>query len=153
MRIFPRRHIYSRASISQRREYPGESSDDDNINRRPYRDWRPPERGRYPSQSGRPLDQRGYPNKNGRPGRGGYLGGGLPNGDEGPPGDGGPLGGQGPPGPQGPSGPVRPIIVQTPQKTLDTSALENTFDSVGQSMLQLARVQDQTNRQLQQRIQ
>ena len=29
---------------------------------------------------------------------------------------------------------------------LDTSALENTFDSVGQSMLQLARVQDQTNR-------
>ena len=30
-------------------------------------------------------------------------------------------------------GPVRPIIVQTPQVTLDTSALENTFDSVGQS--------------------
>ena len=36
---------------------------------------------------------------------------------------------------------------------LDTSALENTFDSVGQSMLQLARVQDQTIRQLQQHIQ
>ena len=50
-------------------------------------------------------------------------------------------------------GPVRPIIVQTPQVTLDTSALENTFDSVGQSMLQLARAQDQTNRQLQQHIQ
>ena len=31
--------------------------------------------------------------------------------------------------------------------------LENTFDSVGQSMLQLARAQDQTNRQLQQHIQ
>ena len=31
--------------------------------------------------------------------------------------------------------------------------LENTFDSVGQSMLQLARAQDQTNRQLQQLIQ
>ena len=31
--------------------------------------------------------------------------------------------------------------------------MENTFDSVGQSMLQLARVQDQTNRQLQQHIQ
>ena len=30
------------ASISRRREYPGESSDDDNIGRRPYRDWRPP---------------------------------------------------------------------------------------------------------------
>ena len=34
-------------SISQRREYPGESSDDDNVNRRPYRDQRPPERGRH----------------------------------------------------------------------------------------------------------
>ena len=42
--------------------------------------------------------------------------------------------------------------MQTPQVTLDTSALENTFDSVGQSMLQLARAQDQTNRQLQQHI-
>ena len=48
---------------------------------------------------------------------------------------------------------MRPIIVQTPQVTLDTSALENTFDSVGQSMLQLAKAQDQTNRQLQQHIQ
>ena len=36
---------------------------------------------------------------------------------------------------------------------MDTSALENTFDSVGQSLLQLARAQDQTNRQLQQHIQ
>ena len=36
---------------------------------------------------------------------------------------------------------------------LDTTALENTFDSVGQSMLQLARTQDQTNRQLQQHMQ
>ena len=44
------------ASISRRREYPGESSDDDNVNRRPYRDWRPPERGRHPNQSGRPPD-------------------------------------------------------------------------------------------------
>ena len=48
---------------------------------------------------------------------------------------------------------MRPIIVQTPKVTLDTSALENTFDSVGQSLLQLARAQDQTNRQLQQHIQ
>ena len=48
---------------------------------------------------------------------------------------------------------MRPIIVQTPQVTLDTTALENTFDSVRQSMLQLARAQDQTNRQLQQHIQ
>ena len=63
-----------------------------------------------------------------------------------------PPSGQVPPGPQGPPGPVRPIIVQTPQVTLDTSTLENTFDSEGQSMLQLARVQDQTNRQLQQHI-
>ena len=65
----------------------------------------------------------------------------------------GPFCGQGPPGPQGPPAPVRPIIVQTPQVTLDTSALENMFDSVGQSVLQLARAQDQTNRQLQQHIQ
>ena len=48
---------------------------------------------------------------------------------------------------------MRPIVVQTPQVTLDTPALENTFDSVGKSMLQLARAQDQTNRQLQQHIQ
>ena len=40
-----------------------------------------------------------------------------------------------------------------PQVTLDTTALENTFDMVGQSMLQLARAQDQTNRQLQQHLQ
>ena len=52
-----------------------------------------------------------------------------------------------------PPGPLRPIIVQTPQVTLDTYTLENTFDSVGQSMLQLAMVPDQTNRQLQQHIQ
>ena len=52
-----------------------------------------------------------------------------------------------------PPGPVRPTIVQTPQVTLDTSALDNIFDSVEQSMLQLARAQDQTNRQLQQHIQ
>ena len=36
---------------------------------------------------------------------------------------------------------------------LDTSALENTFDFVGQSMFLLARVQDQTNRQLLQHVQ
>ena len=48
---------------------------------------------------------------------------------------------------------MRPIIVQTSQVTLDTTTLENTFDTVGQSMMHLARVQDQTNRQLQQHIQ
>ena len=48
---------------------------------------------------------------------------------------------------------MRPVILQTPQATLDTYALENTLDSVGQSMLQLARVQDQTKRQMQQHIQ
>ena len=63
------------------------------------------------------------------------------------------LVGQGPPSPQGPPGPIRPVIVQTPQVTLDTTALENTFDTVGQSKLQLARAQDQSNRQLQQHIQ
>ena len=132
-----------------------------------------PERGRHPKQGGRPPDKGGYPDRgppgegythrNGRPpGRGGYPGGGPPDGNGGPPdgggppGDGGPPGppgGQGPPGSQGHPGPVRTIVVQTLQVTLDTSALENTLDSVGQSMLHLARAQDQTNRQLQQHIQ
>ena len=48
---------------------------------------------------------------------------------------------------------MRPVIVQHPQVTLDTTALENTFGRVGQSMLQLARAQDQTNRHLQQHLQ
>ena len=47
---------------------------------------------------------------------------------------------------------MRPIIVQTPQLTLDTTALENTFDTVRQFMMPLTRAQDQTNRQLQQLI-
>ena len=48
---------------------------------------------------------------------------------------------------------MRPVLIQQPQVILDTTALENTFDNMGQSMLQLARVQDQTNRHLQQHIQ
>ena len=36
---------------------------------------------------------------------------------------------------------------------IDTTTLENTFDTVGQPMLQMARAQDQTNRQLQQHLQ
>ena len=43
--------------------------------------------------------------------------------------------------------------MQQPQVVLDTTTLENTFDNMGQSMLQLARVQDQTNQHLQQHIQ
>ena len=35
--------------------------------------------------------------------------------------------------------------MQMPQITLDTTAVENTFDTVGQSMMQLARTQDQTD--------
>ena len=61
------------------------------------------------------------------------------------PNDGGPPrrpGRQGPPGPPGPPGPMHPIIVQQPQVTLDTTMLENTFGTVGQSMLQLPRAQD-----------
>ena len=45
------------------------------------------------------------------------------------------------------------MIVQQSQVTLDTTALENTFGTVGQSMLQLARALDQTNRHLQQHLQ
>ena len=48
---------------------------------------------------------------------------------------------------------MHPIIVQQPQVTLDTTTLENTFGMVGQSMLQLARAQDQTNRYLQEHLQ
>ena len=48
---------------------------------------------------------------------------------------------------------MRLLIVQTPEVTLDTTVLENTFDTVGQSMMQLTRPLDQTNRQLQQHIQ
>ena len=48
---------------------------------------------------------------------------------------------------------MHPIIVQQPQVTLDTTALENTFGTVGQSMLQLARAQEQTNQYLQEHLQ
>ena len=48
---------------------------------------------------------------------------------------------------------MSPIIVQQPQVTLDTMALENTFGTVDQLMLQLARAQDQTNRHLQEHLQ
>ena len=37
--------------------------------------------------------------------------------------------------------------------TLHITALEHTFDTMGQSMLQLARAQDQTNRHFQQHLQ
>ena len=88
---------------------------------------------------------------------------GGPPDDGGPPGDGGSSSGNGGPprhlnrrgtsGPRGPPGPLRPVVIQQPQVVLDTAALENTFDNMGQSMVQLARVQDQTNRHLQQHIQ
>ena len=74
------------------------------------------------------------------PDGGGPLNGGWTPDDGGPPnGNGGSLrhpAGWGPPGPRGPLGPVRPVIVQQPQITLDTTSLENTFDTMGQSMLQ-----------------
>ena len=140
---------------------------------------RPPERERYPSRDRdrRPPRRRGLPS-NGRPpdrsprepsggggppDRGGLPDRGGPPDDGGPPGDGGSSSGnggpprhpnrRGTPGPRGPPGPIRPVVIQQPQVVLDTTALENTFDNMGQSMLQLARVQDQTNRHLQQHIQ
>ena len=94
----------------------------------------------YQGQNGRPPDRRNNQDR-GYSGRGYTNQGGRPPGQGGPPDDG------------GPPGPVRPVIVQTPHVTLDKTALENTFDTVGQSMLQLARAQDQTNRQLQQHLQ
>ena len=68
-------------SVSCRREYPGESSDDN----RSYRGQRTPERGRYLSQNGRLPDRRRYPDRNRRPPRrGGYPGRGPPDGNRGP---------------------------------------------------------------------
>ena len=120
---------------------------------------RPPERERYPSRDRRPPRRRGLPS-NGRPPD---RSSGGPSDGGGPPDDGGPSNGnggpprcpnrRGTPGPRGPPGPIRPLVIQQPQVVLDTTALENTFDNMGQSMLQLARVQDQTNRHLQQHIQ
>ena len=148
----------------RRRECPEEGDGNDNYTS-PHQNQKPPDRGGYPYGGRRPPDRGEYPECRppdrdvGPPDRGGYPGGGPPDRDGGPPdggkgypGGGPPNGGGGPPGPQGPPGSVRPIIVQTPQVTLDTSALENTFDTVGQSMMQLARAQDKTNRQLQQHI-
>ena len=129
---------------------------------------RPPERERYPSRDRRCPRRRGLPDRKELPDRGGPRDrGGLPSGggssDGGPLNDGGSSNGnrgppkhpnrRGTPGLRGPPGPVRPVLIQQPQVVLDTTALENTFDNMGQSMLQLARVQDQTNRHLHQHIQ
>ena len=84
-----------------------------------------------PPDNGKPPDDGGSPDDGGPPGDG-RLPRRLPRRQESP-------------GPPGPPGPVCPIIVQQPQVILDTTTLENTFGTVGQSMLQLARAQDQTN--------
>ena len=133
--------------------YPDES-DSNSYNNRSHEDRRYSGRRRYyQERGGRPLDREKNQGQ-------GYTGRGRPPNDGGPPDDGGPQGGpprrprrQGPSGPPGPPGPVHPIIVQQPQVTLDTTALENTFGTVGQSMLQLARAQDQMNRYLQEHLQ
>ena len=167
-----------RTSTANRRDS-SDSDDNDRFCRgRGYANerGRDPERERYPSRDRRPPRQR-VPSS-GRPPnrshRGPSDGGGLPSGrgppddgepphDGGSPGDGGSSSGnggpprhpnrRGTPGPRGPPRPVRPVLIQQPQVVFDTTALENTFDNMGQSMLQLARVQDQTNRHLQQHIQ
>ena len=150
-------------SASNRRDYLEDSSDDNRSyisQRYPNERGRPPDEGRYPNRDRRPP-RRGRSQDNGRPPNrhGGPPGGGPPD-DGGPPDrNGGPprgpdrRGPPGPRGPRGPPGPIRPVIVQQPQVVLDTTTLENTFDNMGQSMLQLARVQDQTNQHLQQHIQ
>ena len=56
-------------SVSCRREYLGDSSNDN----RSYRGQRPPERGRYPSQNGRPPDRGRYPDRNRRPPKRGSI--------------------------------------------------------------------------------
>ena len=60
-------------SVSCRREYLGDSSDDN----RSYQDQKPHERGNYPSQNGKLSDRGRYPDRDRRPSRrGGYPGGG-----------------------------------------------------------------------------
>ena len=153
-----------RTSTANRRDSSDNSSDNGRFHRgRGYANerGRPPERERYPSRDRRPPRRRGLPS-NGRPpnsyrrgpsdGGGPPDGGGLPDGggppdDGGPPDNGGPPNGnggpprhpnrRGSPGPRGPPGPVRPLVIQQLQVVLDTTALENTFDNMGQSMLQL----------------
>ena len=138
-----------RTSTENRRDI-SDNSDDNGFHRERghgyKRDRRPPER--YSGQDRRPPIRRRPPDRGGPPDR------------RGPPDDGDSSDGNGGPpkhpnrrGPRGPPGPVRPVLIQQPQVVLDTTALENTFDGMGQSMLQLARVQDQTNRHLQQHIQ
>ena len=153
--------------------YP-DDSDSDFHNNRFCEDRRYLERRRYHQERGeRPPERennqgQGYPGRGGPPDNGGPPDDGGPPDNGGPPDDGGPPsdGGspgdgrlprrprrQGPPGPPGPPGPVHPVIIQQPQVTLDMTTLENTFGMVGQSMLQLARAQDQTNRYLQEHLQ
>ena len=96
-------------------------------------DRRPPD-DREPSDDGGALDDGGPPDNDGPPDDGGSPDDGRPPDDGGPPGNGRPPrwpGRWGPPGLPGPPGPVHPIIVQQPQVTIDTTALENTFGTVG----------------------
>ena len=164
---YPHKGIHPpRTSTANRRDSSNNSSDDSRLQRgRGYSNerGRPPERERYPSSDRRPPRRRGLPSNGGPPNDGGPPKDGVPPDDGGPPDNGGPPNGngqpprhpnrRGPPGPRGPPGLVRPLVIQQPQVVLDTTALENTFDNMGQSMLQLARVQDQTNCHLQQHIQ
>ena len=131
------------------------------------------ERGRKPSDSednqGRGYPGRGRTPNDGGPPDGGPPDDGRPSNDGGPPDDGGPLMMEDPLMMEGPQemedcqedledkdyqahqdllDQCVLILVQQPQLTLDTTTLENTFRTVGQSMLQLARAQDQTNRYL-----
>ena len=132
-------------STANRRDYPDDSSDDNWLYRSqrfPNERGQLPDEGRYPNRDRRPP-RRGGSQDNGRPlnGQGGHSSGGPPD-DGGPPnGNGGPPrhhDRRGHPGPRGPPGPIRPVVIQQPQVVLDTTALENTFDNMGQSMLQLA---------------
>ena len=150
--------------ITRRTTIPGngfpDDSDSDSHGYKSRENRRYPGRRYHRERGGRPPDRennqgRGYPGRGGPPDDGGPPDNGGPPDDGGSPDDGGPPGDgrpprrlprrQGPPGSPGPPGPVHPIIVKQPQVTLDTTTLENTFGTVGQSMLQLARAQDQTN--------
>ena len=150
----PAQEFVQRTTTIPRGGYPVESDSDSHNNMRPHDKWRhsrrrrhyhdrggrPPDRGndqeRGYSRRGRPPDDRGPPDDGESPDDGELLDDGGPLNDGGPPDDGGPPGNGrhprcpgrwGPPGPPGPPGPVCPIIVQQPQVTLDTMALEKYF--------------------------
>ena len=120
---------FPRITVSCRREYLEESSDDTHSDRRTYGNQRPLEEGRCHGHYRRPPDRRRYED-------GGYSKRGYSNRGGGPPDDGGPPDGVGPPDNGGSPDDGRPLIMEDPQEMegiLDT--LEDEDPLVPQDLL------------------